>query len=267
MPSSSRPATLVVYVLLIPLGVAVVLAGVVGALTVREIWWEFVLFAVGGVVVLYGAVRGIAGWSKAAKVAETTRSTMVEAAREPAVASGEMTGPVLAHWTYRPAEWRAYVAAEMHHRVREALTLGAIPAVLGTLILRILKPDWALALWVGVGLGVFVAVWRLAMALAAHRRHLAVAHGEVIIGPTALLVNGRYETIDDGSIRFAGARVLEDGRPAILEIAIRVPGKYRGSAEEYRIPIPAGRGDEARAVARALQDVHASSRADLLPAG
>jgi hypothetical protein len=86
---------------------------------------------------------------------------------------------------------------------------------------------------------------------------LAVPSGDVVIGTNAILMNHRYDVVHDRGVRFGGARVLETGRPAILEVRIMVPGKYRRVAEEYRIPIPAGHEDEARAVARELAGAHA----------
>ncbi|HEX8906487.1 MAG TPA: hypothetical protein VF771_16675 [Longimicrobiaceae bacterium] len=256
MPRSSSPATVVVHAFLIALGVVTAVAGVLGALSFREMWWAFAAMAVGGAVLAYGAARGIAGWAKAVEVEETTTREMVATAQARATGAAVDTGPVLAHWTYPPEEWRAYVAAEVRFRVRQALLLGAGAVAVMAVFLALFREPWSVKLPIALGLGVFVAIWRLVMAMSAHHRNIAVARGEVIVGPTAMLVNGRHETIEDGQIRFAGARVLQRARPAVLEIAIRVPGKYRSTDEEYRIPIPAGKEDEARAVAEALERAH-----------
>ena len=262
MPRSSSPAVAVVNALLVPLGLAVLVAGVLGALSFPEIWWAFALLGVGGGgLMIYAAVRGIQSWSRSVEVDDATRHTMLAAAQAGAIPSDA----VLAHWTYDPADWHRYAAAEIHSGVREALVFGATMAAFSVLPLRLLEPEWSGAVKFAAALGAFVAAERLLVALVTWRRHRSVGRGEVIVGPTAMLRNGRYEAIEDGRIHFRGARVLKQLSPATLEIGILVPGKYRHVREEYRIPIPPGKEDEAQAVADALERVHRPALAGSTP--
>lgn len=256
MPRSSAPAVVIVNSLLIPLGAVCVAAGIVGASRIGEMRWLFVLLAICGAVVLAGAVHGVVAWGKAVRVDEATERAMVAAVQARPQASTGLAGPVLAHWTYAPDEWRRYAASEIRFRTREALGMGAITLVLGTLVIGILEGDWKVAAAISGAVGAFIALGRWLMAFFAWRRHRAAATGDVVIGTNAVLTNRRFDVIHDRRVRFGGARVLETARPAILEIRIMVPGKYRRVAEEYRIPIPAGREDEARAVARQLSASH-----------
>jgi hypothetical protein len=256
VPRSSAPAVAIVNTLLIPLGAVCVAAGVVGASRYGEMRWAFVLFAIGGVVVLAGAVHGVFAWGRAVQVDEATEREMVAAVREQPRASTGLAGPVLAHWTYTPEEWGRYAASEIRFRSREALWMGLGALLLGTLVLGLLEGEWGLAAAVSGAVGGFIALGRWLMAFFAWRRHRAVPTGDVVIGTTAILVNRRYEVVHDRRVRFGGARVLEGARPAVLEVTIMVPGKYRRVAEEYRIPIPSGREDEARSVAAALASAH-----------
>jgi len=256
MPKSSAPAVVIVNTLLIPLGAVCVAAGIVGASRIAEIRWLFVLLAICGAVVLGGAIHGIFAWGKAVQVDEATEREMVAAVQaQPRVTTG-LAEPVLAHWTYAPDEWRGYAASEIRFRTREALGMGATVLVLGTLIIGALEGNWRTAAIISGAVGGFIALCRWLMAFFAWRRNRAVPTGDVVIGTTAILMNRRYEVVHDRLVRFGGARVLEAERPAILEIRIMVPGKYRRVAEEYRIPIPAGREDEAHAVAQALAAAH-----------
>ena len=257
MPKSSAPTVVIVNTLLIPLGAVCVAAGVVGASRIAEIRWLFVLLAICGAVVLGGAVHGIVAWGQAVRVDEATERVMVAAVQAKPRATTGLVGPVLAHWTYAPDEWRAYAASEIRFRTREALGMGAITLALGTLIIGVLDGDWRLAAAISGAVGGFIALGRWLMAFFAWRRNRAVPTGDVVIGTNAVLTNRRYDVIHDRRVRFGGARVLETERPAILEIRIMVPGKYRRVAEEYRIPIPAGREEEARAVAREIAAGHA----------
>jgi hypothetical protein len=256
MPRSSAPAVAIVNVLLIPLGAATLAAGVVGATRVSEMRWLFVLLAIGGAVIMGGAVQGLFAWGKAVQVDEATRRAMVESVRAKPAASTGLAGPVLAHWTYAPEEWRRYTARELGYRTTEALMMGASTFVLGTIIIGLLERELRIAMIISGAVGGFIALGRWLTALVAYRRHRAVPTGDVIIGTHAILVNRRYEVIHDRRVRFGGARVLETERPAVLEVKIMVPGKYRRYPEEYRIPIPGGREDEARQVAAELAGAH-----------
>jgi len=254
MPRSSSPAIAIVNTLLLPLGAVTVVAGIVGAAGVRELWWAFALLAAAGAAVLWGGIHGIVAWGKAVQVDEATEREMVEAVRARPRASTGVAGPVLAHWTFAPEEWRGYTSRELAFRTREALGMGAVVLVLGTLVVGLLDGSWKTAAIISGAVGGFIALTRWLMAFFAWRRNRAVPSGDVVIGTNAVLVNRRYGVIHDRRVRFGGARVLESERPAILEVRIMVPGRYRRIAEDYRIPIPAGREDEARAVARLLAE-------------
>jgi hypothetical protein len=258
---------MVVNVVLIPLGLVALIAGGTGAMAVDEIWWAFALLAVAGAVILFAGVRGVIGWGKAVNVEDHTMRAMLAAAPSAADAFGRRSGPVLAHWRYAPEEWHAYAAAELRYRTREALAMGGIVVALGTAFLGLVERKWGLAFGISAAVGGLIALGRWAVAWSAHRRNVSVASGEVIVGPTALLVNGRYEVLHDRRIHFGGARVLPGPRPAILELTVMVPGRYRRIPEEYRIPIPAGREAEAHAVIEALHQAHGSAPALAQPAG
>lgn len=257
MPRSSAPAVAIVNVLLVPLGAATLAAGVVGFSRVSEMRWAFALLAIVGAVIMGGAVQGLFDWGRAVQVDESTRRAMIESVRAKPAASHGLAGPVLAHWSYAPEEWRRYTSRELGYRTREALMMGAATFVLGTIIIGLLEWDLRIATIISGAVGGVIALGRWLVALAAYRRRRAVPTGDVIIGTHAILVNRRYDVVHDHRVRFGGARVLDGERPAILEVQVMVPGKYRRHPEEYRIPIPAGREDEAREVAAELAGAHA----------
>ena len=137
----------------------------------------------------------------------------------------------------------------------------ATVAVLGTLLVGVLEGEWRTAMTIAVVTGALIGGGRWGMALLAHHRNRAVMAGEVIVGPTAMLVNGRYEPVHDGDrgrVRFSRAHVREGAGPPLLVVGFTVPGRYRRLPDEYRIPIPAGRVDEAHAVAEALNRARAA---------
>ncbi|HEU4556526.1 MAG TPA: hypothetical protein VFS20_01710 [Longimicrobium sp.] len=268
MPRSSHPALAVVNIIMIPLGLACVMVGIGGLSSTREIWWAFALLTAAGALVVYGGIRGVIGWTRSVDVEEHTAHEMIAAAQAGPSLLPPGAGPVLAHWRYAPDEWRAYTSAEIRFRTRDALASAAFVAVLGTVVLGLLsRGDWPVAIGISGGMGALIGLGRWVMAWTAHRRNVGVQSGEVIVGPTALLWNGRYEVLRDRRIDFGGARVLTKFHPPILEITIKVPGRYRRIPEEYRIPIPAGRLDEAQTVADALNRAHGFTPQIAQPAG
>jgi len=252
MPRSSHPAIPIVLSLLLPLGVAAVLAGVVAATTMSKIWWLGALMAVAGAGVVYGAVTDILRWRRSVQAEDATAQAMLASVQARAEGSTGLPAPVLVHWTYAPDEWRAYAEHEMAFRTREAVGMAAATVLFGTLAIGVLDGEWLLGLGLSGAIGAAIGLGRWLVARSARRFHLSAATGDVIIAPNAMLVNGRYQVLQDERIRFGSSRLLESERPAVLEITVMVPGRYRRIPEEYRIPVPRGKEDEARALMDAL---------------
>jgi len=161
--------------------------------------------------------------------------------------------PVLAHWTYTPEEWGAYTRREIKYRNREAFWIFVGFVMLASVMLVWQESaDWGTSFAVALVVGALMGGGKWLIARTAHERNVATPRGEVVISPTALLMNGTYQVIQDHHFRFRSARVIEDERPQILEIGIEWPTRSGTATEEYRIPIPAGREEEARAIAHEL---------------
>jgi hypothetical protein len=114
---------------------------------------------------------------------------------------------------------------------------------------------------VSLVIGALMGGGKWLLARMAHQQNTATPRGEVVITPTAVLMNGRYQVIQDHHFRFRAARVSDGERPPILEIAIEWPTRSGTASDEYRIPIPAGREEEARAIARELNEGYAALNA------
>jgi hypothetical protein len=84
----------------------------------------------------------------------------------------------------------------------------------------------------------------------------ATPAGDVVISPTAILMNDHYQVIQDHHFRFRSAHVVDDVRPKLLVIGIEWPTRYGMMRDDYRIPIPDCREDQARKVASALARQH-----------
>jgi hypothetical protein len=224
-----------------------------------EMWWLFVGFALSGVLMLGGAASNLVRWWRWQRREEAEARAMAAAARARAADSAApLPARVMAHWTYQPGEWGAYASREVAHRGREALWLFVGTVVLGMLLLGWREAmDWREVFAASLGVGAMLGGGKWLLARSAHRQNVATPRGEVVITPTAVLMNGRYQVLQDHHFRFRGARILEDERPRILELSVDWPTRAGRVSDSYRIPIPAGREDEARAVARELTAAHA----------
>jgi hypothetical protein len=297
MPKSSNPLNLAVSALLAVMAMPILFIGLVGLFTAGEIWWVFGLMAAGGGLMIAGAIQNVGKWKKAVAEEEATTRAMLEAvgapqvsraapgeipaaspravpaaapagpetarngaheiARSAAASPGRPTEPVLAHWRYDPSEWSAYAHREATFRGREALGVGVGVAVLGTLFGGIWEGDWGGGFAVAAVIGGVIGGIRWAMAHAARASNLSTPAGEVIISPNAILLNGRYEVLQDDNFRFGGVRYVETERPPILEFTVTWATRSGRTNEQYRVPVPAGREDEARALVDTFRRIHA----------
>jgi hypothetical protein len=256
MPRSGNPLFPVVNLMLVPFGL---FGAIVGVLVLAsgdggDLWWLYVGFAASGTMMLGGAAANLLRWRRWQRREAAAAGDMAAAARAHAAdPSAALASPVIAHWTYEPDEWKAYASREVSHRGREALWLFVGTVVLGMLLLGWRENvDWREVLAASVAVGAMLGAGKWLIARSEHDGNVATPRGEVVITPTAVLMNGRYQVIQDHHFRFRGATSLEHERPQILELSIEWPTRSGPAGETYRIPVPAGREEEARTIAHEL---------------
>ena len=294
MPSSANPLNLLTSAILCFCGMMSGVLGAAGLFGGGgEIWWVFLALLAASGMMFWAAVANVVGWLRATRRVAATRQAMLQAAYAPAPAlpgaaasspveipahaapaparapapapaaamapvpaRARSTGPVMAHWTYEPAEWEAYNEREVRYRTSEALWLAVGITIVGTLLMGWSEGQWWLGLGLSAAVGALFGGIRLAVARSAHARNRAAGYGEVIIGPDAVLMNGRYHTLHDGRIWLGGVRCLDGEHPPILEFTVEWKTRGGITNEQVRVPVPRGREDEARAVAEALHRAH-----------
>lgn len=261
MARSPHPVLVIVHALLLLLGLLTMSVGMVGFMEMNKLWWAFALMTVAGAMVFGGSIQKVRAWSKGVYADESEAHQMRAAARAgevaPAAPGTRSATPVLAHWTYAPGEWRDYVDGELRYALRAAAAGAAGIVLLATVLLGLVDHDWERGFVMGVALSVGIIGSGLTALWLEYRRDRAVTAGEVIVGPRAMLVNGRYEALHDGGrVLFTRALVRDAAAAAVLVVEFTVSGDYRRKPFDCRVPIPAGREDEARAVAEALNRLY-----------
>lgn len=157
-------------------------------------------------------------------------------------------GHHLARWVVPAEEWNAHAERERERIRRTARWLFPGLTLLGGLIGgAIATEEGATALAVGLALGAFVG-WgaeRLVDLSAGAAVAPAPRDGaEVVLGREAGLINGGYVQWAGFGVSLVGARVVP-GAPAVLELTLRQQSGHGPVDGERRIPVPAGREEEA----------------------
>lgn len=94
---------------------------------------------------------------------------------------------------------------------------------------------------------VLAAVWAGTKYLL-HLRPLKLKDASVhlLITPSTVYINGQPNVFYDDVKQPAKFRLLEEQQPAVLEITYMWPVRRGTTFEELRVPVPAGREEEAR---------------------
>jgi hypothetical protein len=172
-----------------------------------------------------------------------------------------LAGNGWARWEYSPQEWRDFAEAEWRRARREA-RLGPfytliLAAGFGGVVGFIAHDLGAALLMAGI-IGVAGLVTSAGIWLAGrwrYRRRNAGA-GAVLVGPDGIYSRGQYTAFHAFNVRLQQVEV-EPGDPATLFVATSSHTEY-GATRSYetRVPIPAGREQEAATIAERLRALH-----------
>lgn len=158
---------------------------------------------------------------------------------------------VLAHWTYSPEEWSRFTQAETKRDRAGKITLFFIVAgfalFFGLIFAIFGGKEGIVVLLITIGLTVFiggVAAVSIAWAYLANKR----GQGEVTIARDGILQNKAFHNWNHFGGRLDRVFLRED-ESLLLEFDYSYPSRTGRQTAEVRIPVPAGREEEARRVA------------------
>lgn len=175
------------------------------------------------------------------------------------ILSGE---DLLAHWGYDPEEWKRFVEWEFTEERQEKrglwLLISAITMLVGLgfwLIMRDEAAAWVLLFLLGlIGL-----LWVVAVLVPkfTYRRNIK-GPGEVCIGTSGIYMNGSVHTWHLLGSRFESAEYRDKPFPllAVIYSYLMVAGRSLYIFRQYvevRVPVPAGREEEGKNIAKSLQ--------------
>jgi hypothetical protein len=203
---------------------------------------------VGGEVAVIG---GIIGGSLAFAAALTAGICWFYARKADRHLEAFRRGEYLAHWTFRPEEWSTFAAAEWARTQKTArwmpLWLGLVGGAVGLGLLAAGAGVVVLAVSTLAGTALGWGVGRLLLSRGERARDARPAKPEVYVGPEAAVVDGKYIHWTGYGVRLVGLTMV-GGDPPVLEFEVRTSSGESTTTHTHRVPVPAGREEEAEQV-------------------
>lgn len=167
----------------------------------------------------------------------------------------ENTG-VLARWTYDPADWQRWRDEELTDTRAVPVfgaILGGVFLLIGVVFLAIDPDDMGLMFAIMTGVGVLIAgaAW---LSAALRRRAILKDPCEAVITRGGVWYMGQLTDWNGVTSRLTGARVEQTGKRTFFTVEYRqLAGRAaRMVRSQVRIPVPEGREEEARELAKKL---------------
>lgn len=261
MVNSSHPMNAVSAALVLCMAPILLLLGIVGAVAeTGQMRIVFVVMAGAGLAMLIGGIRMLLNWRRAA-AEETAHQNAIRATvgprsaaliQEPAPRALPSGEPVLAHWVYQPGEWSSYTKVEVKRRTREWIGIAVAVFLVGIVSGSGGGEEGRTMLAAATMVAVMIVVGGLLMAKGDHQANVS-GPGEAIITASAILLNGRYHVLRNATYQFHGVRFDEEAHPPQLEFTIGWGTRRGPTRDNIRIPVPAGREEEARGVVAAFE--------------
>ncbi|HMO32477.1 MAG TPA: hypothetical protein PKE63_04120 [Lacibacter sp.] len=250
----SHTGTLITAVLLLIVGL-VLLPVVLGMLLSypSPVFYGGLLLGAGTFLILRSAVQGIGHARRDIKESAQTHAQILQKAAEGEKNFPAQKAPVtdfnehqlLAKWEIPSTEWTAFCSTEQRRRISTLWMECILIVVLGTLLLRQYRDgSWQMGLLVSSLLAGIWAAGKYLLHLRPLRRMSVPV--QLLLTPSTVYINGRPNVFYDAVKRPSRFRLLEEERPAVLEITYMWPTRRGTTFEELRVPVPAGREAEAR---------------------
>jgi hypothetical protein len=160
----------------------------------------------------------------------------------------------LAHWTYTAQEWETFLKEDLAEAKAISKSMWKLIVIISLVI------GAGLWLWSGDSLymliiGGIIVLISITAWLAPRIRNRAVQNGnqEVYIGDSSVLVGGAFQTWTQLGARLAAVGIDTEKAIPILRIQFYYPTLQGPQEEIIRVPVPAGKIEEAKKVVNSLE--------------
>lgn len=159
----------------------------------------------------------------------------------------------LARWTYTQEEWEAFIKEDLKEMIavnKATLRLVIIVSlVVGAILLLIYRDNLFILIIAGIIL-LLSAVAFLAPRIRSH--YLKKGVQVSLVGEKAAFTGGSFQTWTQLGAYLVGTDIYTEGEIPVLHIIFEFPTLQGVQQEIIRIPVPAGKMDEARKVVEIL---------------
>ena len=161
------------------------------------------------------------------------------------ILSGE---DLVAHWTYGPEEWATYAKAEYERQKSSKTILFCVIsgfALFFGLMFLVFAPKGGFAVFLTM-MGLIVVIGFTAfLSVTLTGRNLAAGVGEAYIARAGVYLNRTLHTWTMMGATLDGVTLLR-GESLLMVFAYSFPSKSGRQREDVRVPVPAGREEEAQ---------------------
>jgi hypothetical protein len=226
----------------------------------HELWWLGAILCLCCVLMIIGGIQNIRGAKQKEWMANQERERIAtELAQQKATeafathgfvstetpAAVPLQPEVLAHWTLTAEEWKQFMALEKRRRMEGAFFEGIGIIILGTIVIMLAREAvFYIALSVSTVIALIIGCLRYLLNMRSYGETLPT--NEVTITQQSVLINDKLNPYRSDTF-WLDKLELKAGNPDVLEFNYAwITSKKKKAFDEMRVPIPAGKRDEAQ---------------------
>lgn len=160
----------------------------------------------------------------------------------------------LAHWTYTPKEWSLFIQEDLKENLAVNKATLRLVILVSLVVLAVLLLLYRDNLFILIIAGIICMLTLVAL-IAPRIRSLLLKKGkqEALIGERSAYIGGTFQTWTQLGAGLVGTDIYEDGEIPVLHIIYEFPTLQATQQEIVRIPVPAGKMEEARKLVEMLR--------------
>jgi peptidoglycan biosynthesis protein MviN/MurJ (putative lipid II flippase) len=132
--------------------------------------------------------------------------------------SNNYTPDIIAIWQYSKEEWRLMTKEETARRLKEGIWVSLLVGLLGSWVLHSSRGvNYITGLFISLCVGVFISLLKVLVSNAIFRLKKS---NSIIITTNALIINGKFKTINDNDIKLEYVKSLKIKENHFIEFSL-----------------------------------------------
>ncbi len=160
----------------------------------------------------------------------------------------------LAHWTYTETEWNSFIQEDLKENMSVNKATLRLVIIVSTIVLAVLLMVYRDNLFILIIAGIIGMLTVVAFAAPRIRSHfLKKGIHEALVGERSAIIGGTFQTWTQLGAYLIGTDIYEEAEIPVLHIIFEFPTLQATQQEIVRIPVPAGKIEEARKIVEILR--------------